>query len=83
VVIVGAALAAGISLGDLSLDGRAGYLVVPNPRAVFELDGFHVSHSLAKVIRKRSLRSQWIARFDMSCRSAQRRRPAAEHMDQP
>jgi leucyl/phenylalanyl-tRNA---protein transferase len=25
----------------------------PNPRAVFELDGFHVSHSLAKVIRKR------------------------------
>ena len=24
----------------------------PDPRAVFELDGFHVSHSLAKVIRK-------------------------------
>lgn len=24
----------------------------PNPRAIFELDGFHVSHSLAKVIRK-------------------------------
>ncbi len=25
----------------------------PNPRAIFELDEFHVSHSLAKVIRKR------------------------------
>jgi leucyl/phenylalanyl-tRNA---protein transferase len=24
----------------------------PNPRAIFELDGFHVSHSLAKIIRK-------------------------------
>jgi leucyl/phenylalanyl-tRNA---protein transferase len=24
----------------------------PDPRAVFELDGFHVSHSLARVIRK-------------------------------
>lgn len=24
----------------------------PDPRAVFEMDGFHVSHSLAKVIRK-------------------------------
>jgi leucyl/phenylalanyl-tRNA---protein transferase len=24
----------------------------PNPRAIFEMDGFHVSHSLARVIRK-------------------------------
>jgi len=26
----------------------------PNPRAIFELDHFHVSHSLAKVIRKKT-----------------------------
>ena len=35
----------------------------PEPRAIFELDGFHVSHSLAKVIRQGRVSNRpWTAR---------------------